>query len=253
MTAAGDDADGDGVPDNIMALIVGYMQAGYDQDTATLMALDYVGQAAFVGFAMAFGVDSTTAAAYAVAVGAYAVATYTALVAAGDPDALNNTAQATAFYAVGVLASMGIDVDDSDHDWSPGANGRLVFQIGNSCVPDYQERDVFALFEVIEVAGVESEDFLPAKFAVYENYPNPFNPVTKISFDLTVQSATEVTVWNLLGQKVSTLFAGNLSAGHHTVTFDGHNANGSLLPSGVYIYRVESGSNVATKKMMLLK
>ena len=253
MTAAGDDADGDGVPDNIMALIVGYMQAGYDQDTATLMALDYVGQAAFVGFAMAFGVDSTTAAAYAVAVGAYAVATYTALVAAGDPDALNNTAQATAFYALGVLASMGIDVDDSAYDYIPGANGRLVFQIGNSCVPDYQERDVFALFEVIEVAGVESEDFLPAKFAVYENYPNPFNPVTKISFDLTVQSATEVTVWNLLGQKVSTLFAGNLSAGHHTVTFDGHNANGSLLPSGVYIYRVESGSNVATKKMMLLK
>ena len=129
----------------------------------------------------------------------------------------------------------------------------MVFQIGNSCVPDYQERDVFALFEVIEVAGVDSEDFLPAKFAVYENYPNPFNPVTKISFDLTVQSATEVTVWNLLGQKVSTLFAGDLSAGHHTVTFDGHNANGSLLPSGVYIYRVESGSNVATKKMMLLK
>ena len=253
MTAAGDDANGDGVPDNVMALIVGYMQAGYDQDTATLMALDYVGQAAFVGFAMAFGVDSTTAAAYAVAVGAYAVATYTALVAAGDPDALNNTAQATAFYAVGVLASMGIDVDDSAYDYIPGANGRLVFQIGNSCVPDYQERDVFALFEVIEVAGVESEDFLPAKFAVYENYPNPFNPVTKISFDLTVQSATEVTVWNLLGQKVSTLFAGNLSAGHHTVTFDGHNANGSLLPSGVYIYRVESGSNVATKKMMLLK
>jgi hypothetical protein len=253
MTAAGDDANGDGVPDNIMALIVGYMQAGYDQATATLMALDDVAQAAFVGFAMAFGVDETTATAAAAAVGAYAQATYAALVAAGDPDALNNTAQATAFYALGVLASLGIDVDDSAYDYIPGANGRLVFQIGNSCVPDYQERDVLALFEVIEVAGVESEDFLPAKFAVYENYPNPFNPVTKISFDLTVQSATEVTVWNLLGQKVSTLFAGDLSAGHHTVTFDGHNANGSLLPSGVYIYRVESGSNVATKKMMLLK
>ena len=168
-------------------------------------------------------------------------------------EALTMTGQATAVAILGALGAVGITVDDSDHDWSPGANGRLVFQIGNSCVPDYQERDVFALFEVIEVAGVDSEDFLPAKFAVYENYPNPFNPVTKISFDLTVQSATEVTVWNLLGQKVSTLFAGNLSAGHHTVTFDGHNANGSLLPSGVYIYRVESGSNVATKKMMLLK
>ena len=252
LTAAGDDADGDGVPDNIMALIAGYMGAGYDLATATLMAIDYVGQAAFVGFAAAFGADSTAAAAAAVAVGAYAVATYTALVAAGDPDALENTAQATGFYAVGVLASLGITVDDSDHDFN-GVNGRLVFQVGNSCVPDIQTRDVLALFDVIEEQTSVSEDFLPAKFAVYENYPNPFNPATQISFDLTEHSATEVTVWNLLGQKVSTLFAGDLSAGHHTVTFDGHDANGSLLPSGVYIYRVESGSNVSTKKMMLLK
>ena len=163
-----------------------------------------------------------------------------------------NTAQATGFYAVGVLASLGVTVDDSDHDFN-GVNGRLVFQVGNSCVPDIQTRDVLALFDVIEEQTSVSEDFLPAKFAVYENYPNPFNPATQISFDLTEQSATEVTVWNLLGQKVSTLFAGDLSAGHHTVTFDGHNTNGSLLPSGVYIYRVESGSNVSTKKMMLLK
>ena len=253
LTAAGDDADGDGVPDNVMALIVGYMQAGYDQATATLMALDDVAQAAFVGFAMAFGVAEATATAAAAAVGAYAVATYTALVAAGDPDALENTAQATGFYAVGVLASLGITVDDSDHDFN-GVNGRLVFQVGNSCVPDIQTRDVLALFDVVvEEETSVSEDFLPAKFAVYENYPNPFNPATQISFDLTEHSATEVTVWNLLGQKVSTLFAGDLSAGHHTVTFDGHDANGSLLPSGVYIYRVESGSNVSTKKMMLLK
>ena len=253
LTAAGDDADGDGVPDNVMALIVGYMQAGYDQATATLMALDDIAQAAFVGFAMAFGVDEATATAAAAAVGAYAVATYTALVAAGDPDALVNTAQATGFYAVGVLASLGVTVDDSDHDFN-GINGRLVFQVGNSCVPDIQTRDVLALFDVVvEEETSVSEDFLPAKFAVYENYPNPFNPATQISFDLTEQSATEVTVWNLLGQKVSTLFAGDLSAGHHTVTFDGHNTNGSLLPSGVYIYRVESGRNVSTKKMMLLK
>ena len=252
-TAAGDDADGDGVPDNLMALIVQYMQAGHDQATATLMALDDIAQAAFVGFAMAFGVDEAIATAAAAAVGAYAVATYTALVAAGDPDAITNTAQATAFYAVGVLASLGIDVDDSAYDYFPGGNGRLVFQVGNSCVPDIQTRDVLALFDVIEEQTSVSEDFLPAKFAVYENYPNPFNPATQISFDLTEHSATEVTVWNLLGQKVSTLFAGDLSAGHHTVTFDGHNTNGSLLPSGVYIYRVESGSNVSTKKMMLLK
>ena len=252
MTAAGDDANGDGVPDNIMALIVGYMQAGHNQAAATLMALDDVAQAAFVGFAMAFGVDETTATAAAAAVGAYAVATYTALFTAGDPDALNNTAQATAFYSVGVLASLGITVDDSDHDFN-GVNGRLVFQVGNSCVPDFQARDVYAIFSRIEVSGIDTENILPAKFAVHENYPNPFNPTTNISFDLVEHSPTEVTVWNMLGQKVATLYSGELPAGRHTLTFEARSENGNMLPSGVYIYKVAAGNKVDTKKMMLLK
>ncbi len=252
MTAAGDDADGDGVPDNVMALIVQFMTAGYDQATATMMAIDYVGQAAFVGLATAFGVDATTAAAGAAAVGAYAQATYAALVAAGDPNALENMAQATAFYAVGVLASLGVDVDDSDHDFN-GVNGRLVFQIGNSCVPDFQARDVYAIFSRIEVSGIDTENILPAKFAVHENYPNPFNPTTNISFDLVEHSPTEVTVWNMLGQKVATLYSGELPAGRHTLTFEARSENGNMLPSGVYIYKVAAGNKVDTKKMMLLK
>ena len=253
LTAAGDDADGDGVPDNVMALIVQYTTAGYDQATATMMAIDYVGQAAFVGLATAFGVDATTAAAGAAAVGAYAQSTYAALVAAGDPNALENMAQATAFYSVGVLASLGVDVDDSDHDYIPGANGRLVFQIGNSCVPDFQARDVYAIFSRIEVSGIDTENILPAKFAVHENYPNPFNPTTNISFDLVEHSPTEVTVWNMLGQKVATLYSGELPAGRHTLTFEARSENGNMLPSGVYIYKVAAGNKVDTKKMMLLK
>ena len=252
MTAAGDDADGDGVPDNVMALIVQYMTAGYDQATATMMAIDYVAQAAFVGLATAFGVDATTAAAGAAAVGAYAQSTYAALVAAGDPNALENMAQATAFYSVGVLASLGVDVDDSDHDYN-GVNGRLVFQIGNSCVPDFQARDVYAIFSRIEVSGIDTENILPAKFAVHENYPNPFNPTTNISFDLVEHSPTEVTVWNMLGQKVATLYSGELPAGRHTLTFEARSENGNMLPSGVYIYKVAAGNKVDTKKMMLLK
>ena len=252
MTAAGDDADGDGVPDNVMALIVQYMTAGYDQATATMMAIDYVAQAAFVGLATAFGVDATTAAAGAAAVGAYAQSTYAALVAAGDPNALENMAQATAFYSVGVLASFGVPVDDSDHDYN-GVNGRLVFQIGNSCVPDFQARDVYAIFSRIEVSGIDTENILPAKFAVHENYPNPFNPTTNISFDLVEHSPTEVTVWNMLGQKVATLYSGELPPGRHTLTFEARSENGNMLPSGVYIYKVAAGNKVDTKKMMLLK
>ena len=252
LTAAGDDADGDGIPDNLMALIVGYMGAGYPQDAATLMALADVIEGAFVAWAAYFGVDATTATAAAAAVVAYAQTTYAALVASGDPDALMNTAMATTTVMGGVITGLGIDIDDSDHDYD-GTNGRLVFQIGNSCVPVFEARDVFVSFATVEEAGVISEDILPEKFAVYDNYPNPFNPTTQISFDLTENSVTEVSVWNLLGQKITTLYTGDLNAGHHTVKFDGKDSNGSILPSGVYIYRVAAGNNVSTKKMMLLK
>jgi len=78
-------------------------------------------------------------------------------------------------------------------------------------------------------------------------------PTTKIRVDLPEASPTEVTVWNMLGQKVATLYAGDLNAGSHSITFNARNDNGIMLPSGVYIYRVESGSHIAMKKMMLLK
>jgi len=155
------------------------------------------------------------------------------------------------FYCIGVLNALGVTTNDSDHDYD-GVNGRLVFQIGNSCVPNLQTRDVYAIFSKINL-GVETEGNIPLEFAVHENYPNPFNPTTKIRFDLPEFSQTKVTIWNMLGQKVATLFSGELPAGSHSITFDARNENGNLLPSGVYIYRVESGSYVATKKMMLLK
>ena len=163
-----------------------------------------------------------------------------------DKDTFTNLGQHTFFAPVWTFP------DDSDHDYVTGGNGRLVFQVGNSCVPNTQVRDVFAIFENFTV-GIESEDILPLKFAVHANYPNPFNPITKISFDLPEFSPTEVTVWNMLGQKVATLYSGDLPSGRHTITFNARNDNGIVLPSGLYFYRVESGSFVATKKMMLLK
>jgi hypothetical protein len=221
------------------------------------MAADSLADLAGQVIATAFGLDAGTAAVIGASVGAYAGTTLTALLTGGVSveDALLQTGQATAVYALGALALAGVTVDDSDHDWN-GTNGRMVFQIGNSCVPDIQTRDVVATFDVVvqeDTASVVSEDILPAKFAVYENYPNPFNPSTNIIFDIVEQSQTDVSVWNLLGQKVAVLFSGDLNAGRHSIKFDGHHTNGSLLPSGVYIYRIESGNNVATKKMMLLK
>jgi len=89
---------------------------------------------------------------------------------------------------------------------------------------------------------------IPTEYILTQNYPNPFNPATKIDFSLPKDSDVELTVYNILGQQVEVLINGFRNAGTYELTWDASN-----LPSGVYIYRLETGSNVISKKMMLLK
>ncbi len=90
---------------------------------------------------------------------------------------------------------------------------------------------------------------IPAEFKLNQNYPNPFNPTTKISFSLAKDGFTTLKIYNLLGEEVATLFNDNANAGKlYTVEFNGNN-----LPSGVYISRLQSGNDVQTRKMILMK
>jgi hypothetical protein len=99
------------------------------------------------------------------------------------------------------------------------------------------------------ITDVETEEgYVPESFSLEQNYPNPFNPSTKIKFSLSEAGLTNIAIYNLLGQKVATVLNEELVAGRHTVDF-----NASNLSSGVYFYKIESGKNIATKKMMLLK
>lgn len=111
--------------------------------------------------------------------------------------------------------------------------------------------------EVIKVNSAEgnkiyaSSEFSSAKVNSYElaqNFPNPFNPSTKIQFSIPEAGNVSLTVFNALGQKVAELVNGNMSKGNHTVNFDA-----SSLTSGMYFYKIQSGSFSATKKMMLIK
>jgi hypothetical protein len=99
------------------------------------------------------------------------------------------------------------------------------------------------------ITDVETEEgYVPQNFSLEQNYPNPFNPSTKIIFNLNQAGMTKLSVYNLLGQEITTLVNEELVAGRHTVNFDA-----SALSSGVYFYKIESGKNTATMKMMLLK
>ena len=88
----------------------------------------------------------------------------------------------------------------------------------------------------------------PKSFSLGQNYPNPFNPTTVISYKLSALSEVTLKVYDVLGREVATLVNGKQNAGSHTVTFDG-----SRLASGVYLYRLQAGSFVSVKKLVLLK
>ncbi|MFC2133571.1 SBBP repeat-containing protein [Bacteroidota bacterium] len=96
--------------------------------------------------------------------------------------------------------------------------------------------------------GTKDNDDIPEQFILYANYPNPFNPTTNIRFDLPSSEFVNLTVYNLLGEKISNLISEIKPAGIHTINFDA-----SDLKSGMYIYRIEAGNFVESRKMLLVK
>jgi len=97
------------------------------------------------------------------------------------------------------------------------------------------------------VSDVEDE-IQPLTFQLKQNYPNPFNPSTKINYQISQNDFVSLKVYNILGNEVTTLVNENKPAGSYEVNFDA-----SLLSSGTYFYKLQAGSFVETKKMILLK
>jgi len=94
---------------------------------------------------------------------------------------------------------------------------------------------------------------VPKRLALYQNMPNPFNPVTDIKFDLPEKAKVRLEVYNMLGQKIRTLVDGELEPGTHTVRWDGKDQMGRDAASGVYFYKLTADGKTFTRKMMLLR
>jgi len=94
----------------------------------------------------------------------------------------------------------------------------------------------------------DPQGLVPSGFGLWQNYPNPFNPSTAIGFTLPQAADIELTVFNIVGQKVDVLAEGRFASGTHSVTWDA-----SAYPSGVYFYHLATGDNRVTRKMVLLK
>ena len=108
--------------------------------------------------------------------------------------------------------------------------------------------DIGACESPLGTSGVEDENNLPIECALEQNFPNPFNPSTVISYQLPVGSEVTLKVYDILGNEVATLVDEFKPVGRYEIEF-----NASALPSGVYFYKLQAGSFIETKKMLLLK
>ncbi len=90
--------------------------------------------------------------------------------------------------------------------------------------------------------------YTPLAFQLDQNYPNPFNPSTKIEYTIPTDGYTELKVYDIMGNSITTLVSGAKPAGSYKIVFDA-----SYIPSGVYFYTLTSGELISSKKMMLVK
>ncbi len=113
--------------------------------------------------------------------------------------------------------------------------------------------DAYVEIQLNPTAANDNAPALPTQATLGQNYPNPFNAQTLISFELVNPGDIELSVFNLVGQKVTTLLSGNYQSGTYNVIWNGRAQNGEPVSSGVYYYRLRSGNDTQTMKMTLLK
>jgi len=99
-----------------------------------------------------------------------------------------------------------------------------------------------------EYSSIVEVSFVPSEFVLYQNYPNPFNPSTKIKYSIAVESYVRIKVFDNIGNEVATLVSSKQAAGNYEINFSAIN-----LASGIYFYRMQAGSYIQMKKMMILK
>lgn len=141
-------------------------------------------------------------------------------------------------------------------------NGRVKFNYDFNLNDDYVISAVKNGFTIAQkdfnpsistgVDEIESEE-LPSLYILNQNYPNPFNPSTVISFDLPKSSLVKLSVFNILGQEITTLVNEQLSAGSYQTEWKGNDKNSNQVGSGVYFYRMNANDYTEVKKMVLVR
>lgn len=142
---------------------------------------------------------------------------------------------------VGIKASTGEPVNGVGENDLYRAGSGFWFADTEAKVPNAIEDDAAVPYE------------LPRSYELHQNYPNPFNPVTTLLISLPERQSARLEIFNSIGQLVAVPLDAELAPGTHRVEWDARDVNGRNVASGVYIYRLVSGSYVETRTMTLLK
>ena len=164
-----------------------------------------------------------------------------------DVDAAGNPAPS--YLLLTAPEGMTIDPNTGVIDWLPMTLGFFDVSVGvaNSQGVDDQSFTI----HVNRPTGVPDE--VPAQFFLAANHPNPFNPATTIRFGLPVAGHVELAIFNIQGQRITTLVDELMPQGQHETTWYGRDDRGNVMASGIYFYRIKSGRFIQTRKMTLLK
>ena len=144
-----------------------------------------------------------------------------------------------------VMAAMNDGVHHVTVDWNVGAMD--VWDMTMASNGPFQ----FTL-DLSATLGID-ESTIPDVFALHNNYPNPFNPVTNITYDIPEVADVKLEIYNVMGQKIRTLATGSHEPGRYRVLWNATNDLGQGLSSGMYIYRIQAGDFVSVRKLVLMK
>ena len=124
-------------------------------------------------------------------------------------------------------------------------------------VYDYRIADVdydgHKEYHSLQILGVSPGTTVPLSFVLHQNYPNPFNPITSLRYDLPEQAQVTLTIYDLIGREVTQLINTTQEAGYRSVQWNATDMHGKPVSTGVYLYQIQAGEFVQTRKMVLLK
>ena len=143
------------------------------------------------------------------------------------------------------------DFNDYDECIEEGEMDLFIGELED--IQDFYIHNTLVMLPTGDDVSLADVTVMPEKFTIHQNYPNPFNPVTTLRYDLPENGNVNITIYDMLGRQVKTLINQNQDAGYRSVVWNATNNYGEPVSAGIYLYQIQAGEYMQTKKMVLLK